>query len=249
MNIIKKLKSILPITREKIGVHKYFVLGNKKNFLMYNRYFRKSYSQDGEDMLLMSLFDGRQDYKGFYIDIGAHDPIRFSNTQYFYEKGWRGINIDATPGSMRRFNELRSEDINIECGVSDKKENLLYYSFAEAALNSFDPVLSENRINNGWILKEKIEIPVLSLNDILRKYLPVNQSVDFIDIDVEGMELQILKNFDFDKYAPKYFLLEDLNNVNSVLSEIDSEINIFMKSKNYFPVLKCKRTIIYMIRE
>jgi len=239
---MRKLKSMLPITREKIGMCQYFIFGNRANFLMYNKYFRKSYSQDGEDMLLMSLYEGQQNYKGFYVDIGAHDPIKFSNTQYFYEKGWRGINIDATPGSMRRFNELRSEDINIECGVSDREGNLLYYSFAEAALNSFDPILSENRINNGWALKEKIEIPVLSINDILKRYLPVNQNIDFIDIDIEGMELQILKKFDFSKYSPKYFLLEDLNND---LLETDTEINAFMRSKSYFPILKCKRSVIY----
>ena len=71
--------------------------------------FRKNfYSQDGEDTLLMGFYEGSPEYKGFYIDIGALHPLRFSNTQIFYERGWHGINIDSTPGSMKLFNEVRS---------------------------------------------------------------------------------------------------------------------------------------------
>src|SRR4030042_4646353 len=70
--------------------------------------FKKShYSQDGEDIVLASFYEEKPGYKGFYVDVGALNPLRFSNTQYFYEKGWRGINIDATPGSMKEFNEIR----------------------------------------------------------------------------------------------------------------------------------------------
>ena len=60
-----------------------------------------SYSQQGEDMILKSLFQDHQ--SGFYVDVGAHHPSRFSNTYFFYLRGWRGINIDAMPGSMAAF--------------------------------------------------------------------------------------------------------------------------------------------------
>ncbi len=62
-------------------------------------------------MIVASFYDSNPHYKGFYVDIGAHHPFRYSNTQFFYEKGWRGINIDATPGSMDRFKDFRPEDI------------------------------------------------------------------------------------------------------------------------------------------
>ena len=60
---------------------------------------------------------------GFYVDVGAHHPIRFSNTFRLYRKGWRGLNIDANPGSMKRFHHTRPRDINIEAAVSIPAKN------------------------------------------------------------------------------------------------------------------------------
>jgi hypothetical protein len=81
--------------------------------------------------------------KGFYVDVGAHHPLRFSNTYLFYKKGWRGINIDATPGSMKLFNKIRPEDTNIESPVSNTHRKMSYYIFDEPALNSFSSKLSK----------------------------------------------------------------------------------------------------------
>jgi FkbM family methyltransferase len=207
-----------------------------------------SYSQDGEDAVLASFYEGKSNYKGFYIDIGAHHPVRFSNTQLFYEKGWRGINIDATPGSMKSFNKFRKRDINIEVGISDVSGEMEYFSFEEPALNSFDKILSEKRINDGWRLKEKIRIHTLTINTILEKHiLSNNQKIDFITIDVEGMELKILKSLDFQKYAPDYFLVEDLETKSFVNDGEPGGGGIchFLKKFNYIPVAKTQRTFIF----
>ncbi|MFM5955986.1 MAG: FkbM family methyltransferase, partial [Dolichospermum sp.] len=83
------------------------------------------------------------------MDIGAHHPQRFSNTYYFYLKGWSGINIDAMPGSMKIFDDLRPLDINLEIPISDKSEILTYYEFDEPALNSFSLPLSQERIKTS----------------------------------------------------------------------------------------------------
>jgi hypothetical protein len=87
------------------------------------------YSQEGEDIVLQRFLQEKE--KGFYIDIGAHHPTRFSNTYLLYLKGWRGVNIDAMPGSMELFNELRPEDINIEVPVSDESKEMLFYIYKE----------------------------------------------------------------------------------------------------------------------
>ena len=102
-----------------------------------------SWSQEGEDLLLKRVFEGQS--VGFYVDIGAHHPKRFSNTYLFYRMGWRGINIDAMPGSMSAFNKIRSRDINIEAGVGEKATQLDYYIFNDPALNGFSSQLSEYR--------------------------------------------------------------------------------------------------------
>ena len=79
-------------------------------------YMNPSYSIEGEDRIVRALLWEKHD-KGFYVDVGAHHPFRFSNTYLFYTQGWSGINIDATPGSMKAFNKYRPRDINLEVGV------------------------------------------------------------------------------------------------------------------------------------
>ena len=91
------------------------ILNRIKNFLFWDPWVRHSYSQDGEDMVLRKIFKNQK--MGFYVDIGAHHPKRFSNTHLLYKKGWKGINIDATPGSMKLFNQLCPRDTNLELGV------------------------------------------------------------------------------------------------------------------------------------
>lgn len=191
-----------------------------------NNYFDgfslKSYSQEGEDMILRRLFEKQK--TGFYVDVGAHHPKRFSNTFFFYKKGWRGINIDAMPNSMSLFNKIRPRDINLEIPISDKKQKLKYYMFNEAALNCFSKELAEKR--NGKydykIISEK-EMETSTLEEILEKHLPYDQEIDFMSIDVEGLDLQVLKSNNWRLFRPKIVLME----------VIDSSINEIADSKEY----------------
>lgn len=209
-------------------------------------YSRESYSQDGEDLLLSSFYGVAPDYKGFYLDIGAHHPLRFSNTQYFYERGWHGINIDATPNSMLEFNKLRERDINLEIGISDKSEELYYYCFSESALNGFDEKMMLEYEKVGYELKEKVLIKTKTINEVLEEYLPIGQKIDFINIDIEGVDLNVLKSLNFEKYAPDFFLIEELNFCSKSFLELkDSEIYKFLQTKNYLPIGKTKRTVLY----
>jgi hypothetical protein len=91
---------------------------------LFDSFALTSYSQEGEDLILRKIFENQQ--QGFYIDVGAHHPKRFSTTYVFYKHGWRGINIDAMPDSLKVFNKFRKRDINLEKAFSDKKERLTY---------------------------------------------------------------------------------------------------------------------------
>lgn len=84
--------------------------------LYITQFHLKSYALQGEDLILKEIF--HQVKNGFYVDVGAHHPFKFSNTYFFYKRGWRGINIDALPHSMNLFNQFRPRDINVECGVT-----------------------------------------------------------------------------------------------------------------------------------
>lgn len=133
-----------------------------------NRYLYSnvSYSQEGEDLILQRIFNYKNN--GFFIYVGAHHPTRFSNTFLFYLKGWRGINIDAMPGSMKPFNRLRPGDINIECAISDKQEELSYYIFNEPALNTFSEVEANQKDGvEGYKIIQKQTLLTQTLSSVL----------------------------------------------------------------------------------
>jgi FkbM family methyltransferase len=191
----------------------------------------KSYSQEGEDMILKRIFDRKKE--GFFVDVGAYHPKKYSNTFYFYKLGWSGINIDAMPGSMKIFNKARPRDINLEMPVSSKKQILTYYAFNEPALNSFNKELSyERNGKDGYRIIFEKEIETLTLSDILDKYLPTTiKEIDFMSIDVETLDFDVLKSNDWKKYNPLIVLIEDLNFKIQDLS--NSEIYNFLKQYNY----------------
>lgn len=196
---MKKLIKNLPFSKQA-----YLFI---KNLL--RLYFTKSYSQEGEDLILKRIFENKKN--GFYVDVGAHHPFRFSNTYLFYKRGWKGINLDAMPNSMKLFHKYRSRDINLEIPVGEDQKILRYCIFNEPAINTFD----EKRIksitrNPEFHLVKKIEIKVRSLKSILDEYLPKGQKIDFMSIDVEGLDFEVVQSNDWDKYRPRYLLVESL---------------------------------------
>lgn len=221
-----------------------------KDWLIYikNNYFggyvEKSYSQEGEDMILRKLFESQTG--GIYVDVGAHHPKRFSNTYYFYKKGWQGINIDAMPGSMKLFDKFRPRDTNIEKSISDKKKILTYYAFNEPALNGFSKELSRERDNkdDSYKITFTKEMETTTLSEILDEHLPFGQQIDFFSIDVEGLDFVVLKSNDFDRYRPKVILIEILG---SSLNEIEnSEISKYLKQYGYKVYAKAVNTVFFV---
>ena len=212
----------------------------KNNY--FDGYALKSYSQEGEDMILRRLFEKQK--KGFYVDVGAHHPKRFSNTFFFYKNGWRGINIDAMPNSMYLFNKIRPRDINLEIPISDKKEKLKYYMFNEPALNGFSKELAEKRDGKDdyKIISEK-EMETSTLEEILEKHLPYDQEIDFMSIDVEGLDLQVLKSNNWRLFRPKFVLMEVLY---SSINEIaDSKEYKYLAEFGYETFAKTVNTVIF----
>jgi len=229
------LKLLLPqrFTRKIADFYGYYFDG----------YAQKSYSQEGEDMILQRFFEKQE--TGFYVDVGAHHPRRFSNTYLFYKKGWNGINIDAMPNSMKQFNKSRPRDINIEKPISEKKQILTYYGFNEPALNGFSRELSEERNGkNGYFIEFTHNIETCTLEEILNNNLPDNQEIDFLSIDVEGLDFEVLKSNNFEKYRPKVILIELLG---SSLSSIENnEISKFLEKINYSIYAKAVNTVIFV---
>lgn len=213
------------------------ILGKKfalKAYMLKKEYIdgfaNKIYSQEGEDIILSEFFPNKKD--GFFVDIGAHHPMRFSNTYMFYKRGWRGINIDAMPNSMKAFEIKRPRDINLEMGVSGKEGEMTYYMFDDPALNGFSKDLSKERdTNSNFEIVEERKIKTYPLSNILDKYLPKGQKIDFMSVDVEGLDLMVLKSNDWKKYSPSVILVESIGyDLESIMKE---PIYLFLREKEY----------------
>lgn len=206
------------------------------------------YGQFAEDLLLRMYLDVSEERKGFYVDIGAFHPTKFSNTHYYYHHGWRGVNIDANPHAIRLFNNERPRDINVESGVSDQPGDLQYYFFGDdASVNSFDrehALAMEKRF--GYTIKEVRTIPVLPINELLGAHVPDGQHIDFMNIDVEGYDGRILRSLDFTRFAPDYLLMEDLENAgNGVEAVATTSISRFLAENGYAPIGCTRLTVLY----
>ena len=213
----------------------------------YSEYMNISYSQEGEDLILKRIFEGQK--SGVFVDVGAHHPKRFSNTFVFYLKGWRGINIDAMPGSMKAFNKIRPEDINIECPISDKEEELIYYIFNEPALNTLSQFEAEKKNGlNGFKIIEKKKLFTNTLSNILSQNLKNKQQIDFLSIDVEGFDLNVLKSNDWSKYKPKVILVEDLTCDLETIFEKGS-VKIYLQLRGYKLYAKSVNTLFFLLQE
>ncbi|MFV8819714.1 FkbM family methyltransferase [Haliea sp. E17] len=162
------------------------------------------YSQEGEELILNRIFTKAS---GFYVDVGAHSPVRFSNTHLLYRRGWRGINIDPTPGLERAFLVARPEDKFYPCGVSNSPGELTLYMFKEGAYNTFDQQ-EKVRLEKAKNIRceEEVTVPVRTLNSILEAESVEN--IDLLSIDVEGFELAVLEGLDLERYQPAVMIVE-----------------------------------------
>jgi FkbM family methyltransferase len=206
---------------------------NVQQLLLGYKHYYPSFSSSGEDMILNYLFTKKllRREPGFYVDIGAYQPVKFSATYFFYYNNWRGINIDATPGSMEAFKQLRPRDINLEIGVAENTGHLTFYNYPDNdTINTFNPAMLE--LEGGV----KLKVKTLPLATIMEQHLPKGQLIDFISIDVEGFELEVLKSNDWEKYRPFIVLIEYFEmDFNKIFS---SDIYRLMTEKGYKLILR-----------
>lgn len=199
------------------------------------------YSQEGEDVVLARLLGVKCD--GFFVDIGAHHAIRFSNTYSLYRRGWRGLNIDATPGSMESFRRIRPDDINLEMAISDRKEPLVFSLFREGALNTFDRQLAQSYIKDGWELTGTLELVPQTLAEVLEQHLEAGQKIDLMSVDVEGEDLRVLQSNDWNRYCPEFVIIEALDTSLACLDE--NPVVVFLKEQGLVPVSRLFNSIIF----
>ena len=207
-----------------------------QNIYLKNRYISKkiSYAMDGEDIAI-NLFN-KKEGKGFYVDIGAHHPIQRNNTNLLYQKGWEGINIDTNEFSIDLFNFLRPNDLNILTAISDKEGEIsFYYQKKFSQLNTTDKKIANENFQGNF--KERI-VKCQKIENILNNSKYKDKKIDFLNIDIEGAEMKVLKTLNFEKYNPTLICIEilgyrDLNSEEREIQIKNDEIYKFLLNKNY----------------
>ncbi len=206
---------------------------------------RGSWSQEGEDLILARLMEPRQ--TGFYVDVGAHHPYRFSNTAYFYLRGWRGIDIEPDPDGFAQLRRVRERDIVINCGVGAHQGQMTFHRFSEGALNTFDPALAaERERTTGHALIEKIGVEIRPLAAILSEHIRTEQRIDFMSVDAEGLDLQILQSNDWRRFRPEVVVAEIFCRE---IAGLDADpLAQFMGTVGYRPVAKALNSVFFSER-
>jgi FkbM family methyltransferase len=191
---------------------------------------KKGYSQGGEDLILARLFN----YKptGLFIDVGANDPVLLNNTYLFYKLGWSGINFEPLPELAEKFKRKRSRDTVITKAMS----NFVGEANFTAGINKYD--VNSSLLNHDLPQKNTIRVHVDRLENVLDD-LKITE-IDFISIDTEGTEVDVLEGLNLDKYKPRFILTEY-----NTASKANDKLTPFLINKNYQPIFINTWNIIF----
>ena len=210
--------------------------------------FLGSYSQSDEDLIIDTLLHRKPN--GFYIDIGAYDPVRFSNTMRFYRRGWKGINIEPDVEQFQKIKSVRTRDVNLNIGISQKSKMLMYWEIYPKTLSTFSSIQAKAYEKDGFRILRKIRVPVSRLSEVIKKYAHP-RIIDFLSVDVEGSELDVLKSNNWNKYRPNILCIELSFGEEDMQADIHRKKSLirFIESNGYMYVTKTATNYIYVDRK
>jgi FkbM family methyltransferase len=214
--IIRKIKSFLPVMKG---------MGNV------------TFSQFGEDIIMLKMLERYQVKNITYFDIGANDPVNGSNTYNFYLRGYKGVLIEPNESLYKKIKQIRSLDKVLNIGIANSNETLAdYYMFGDAhsGMNTFSKEEALSYEKQGFKIEKKVQVPLRDINEILQENFTEPPTV--ISIDVEGLDEMILQKLDFEKYHPLLICVETV--------EFDTA-GIFNKRKNLMQLLESKGYFVY----
>jgi len=186
----------------------------------FNAPFTISYSQGAEDLALLHFF---RKQNGFYIDIGAHHPNRFSVTRQLYDAGWSGFNVDANPDLRGLFVKWRPRDVFLNFAVGNQSE-YKFTRFHESAISTINQEWKERFVKEGNQILDEITVPGISMRALL-EMTPSDTDLDLVNLDIEGGDFEALRSLgsasNLPKKMPEWFLCESPQGVEEAL-ESDS---------------------------
>jgi len=195
--------------------------------------FKVTFSQCGEDVIIDHIFTVLKKNRITYLDIGAHSPTYLSNTHYFYLKGSRGVCVEADPSLIPAFKRQRPDDVCLNVGVGREEGEGDFYVMSAPTLNTFSKEEAERYQSYGQHRIQRVsKIALRTVNHIIEEQFKV--APDFVSLDVEGMDLDILRSFDFSVFRPTVFCIETLTYVEDKSERKITEIIEYMQQQGYF---------------
>ena len=172
-----------------------------------------SYAQTREDVLLWRAL--HTVHRGFYVDVGAHDPTDLSVTRAFYDLGWRGINVEPNPYYAEKLRNERPRDLTLEVALGHSPGAAAFYEFGDTGLSTLVKEIADEHMAAGFTATQR-RVPITTLAAVLDDL--GDQEVHFLKIDVEGYERQVLRGTDFAKVRPWIVLIEAVRPMTSIPS-------------------------------
>ena len=194
-----------------------------------------TYSQTGEDVIVKFVFDQLDIAKPSFLDLGAHHPALYNNTCIFYKNGSRGINVEPDPFLIQEFKRSRPGDINLNVGIgySRAEETADFYIMSAKTLNTFSHAEALKIESYGTYRIEKvIQVRLLPIDAILKH--GGGKTPNFITLDVEGLDYQIIQSFDLQTIRPEVFCIETISYTEDNSEKKLTEIIKYMEDNNYF---------------
>lgn len=186
---------------------------------------------EGEDLIIADLTKNINN--GFYVDAGCYHPLHLNNTYLLYKRKWNGINIDISEFSIKLFNFMRPDDVNINSAISDSENEIsFYYQKKLSQLSTIKKNISTERMQGK--IKEK-KIKSFTLNSVLKNSKFKDKQIDFLNIDIEGADFEALRSLDFKTYNPKIICIEIIEK-----NILNSKTFNFLKNLNYKKVWSSK---------
>ena len=206
--------------------------------LLGDKHLRAHYSQFGEDIIVSTLFD--RHYRGFYVDVGAHHPRSLSNTYLLWLRNWTGINIDPSPEALAAFRRARPSDVTVCCAVGGQEGKATLYRYRFSSLDTISAEAAAPDSGRGDPTST-VEVAVRTLNDILASHSCPR--IDYLNVDVEGLDYDVLAGFDFARYEPKVVSIEIIDLDFDRLA--DHPIYALMRRQGYELISYCLMTAIF----
>jgi FkbM family methyltransferase len=165
-----------------------------------------SYAQNGEDVVLARVFADAN--SGFYIDVGASDPVIDSVTKRFYDRGWQGINIEPATTALEKLRDARPRDVNLGVALGQAAGTATFYELPPqmTGCSTLSPEIAEQYRRDGWEPDEH-DIEITTLARVCADHVGA-RDIDFLKVDVEGEELAVLAGADFKRFRPRVLVIE-----------------------------------------